>query len=105
MYILNTILNTIGNHVFPKSIINKISRLGDEYIDLILEDSTGNDTEPKQSPEEDREVIYEYFTDIKINVFANKIGWEKASSIQCLPVSYKEGCIFVTKNNQMDWQY
>lgn len=49
------------------------------------------------------EVIFEYFNKIGINIFSQKIGWSKVDNIEQLPLSYKEGLIFVSSKNSMDW--
>lgn len=48
-------------------------------------------------------VIYDYFNKIGINIFSQKIGWKKVSKIEELPVTYKEGLIFVSSKESMCW--
>ena len=49
------------------------------------------------------EVIFEYFNEIGINIFSQKIAWNKVHSIEELPLSYKEGLIFVSSKDSMNW--
>lgn len=48
-------------------------------------------------------VVFEYFNQIGINIFSQKIGWRKVTSIEELPLSYKEGLIFVSSKDSMCW--
>ncbi len=48
-------------------------------------------------------VIFKYFNKIGINIFSQKIGWDKVTSIDELPLTYKEGLIFVSSKSSMSW--
>ncbi|MFT6556987.1 FkbM family methyltransferase [Sneathiella sp.] len=52
---------------------------------------------------ENAEQIYSYFTDLGVNLFSQKTGWQKAASLDDIPVSYKEGSLFISKQPAMVW--
>ena len=49
------------------------------------------------------ELIYEFFKDIKINLFSQKNSWNKVDSIQDMPRSYKEGSLFISNKKSVPW--
>jgi len=53
--------------------------------------------------EDDRQIVYDYLKSINMNMFSNKIGWQKISSVNDLPITYKDGYMFVTKSDEMNW--
>ena len=53
--------------------------------------------------EKDRKIVYDFLKSINMNMFSNKIGWKKVSSVDDLPVTYKDGYMFVSKCNEMNW--
>ncbi|MCP4024478.1 MAG: FkbM family methyltransferase [Desulfobacteraceae bacterium] len=50
-----------------------------------------------------RKVIYNFFTGHDANIFCQNLGWRKAQNIEEIPVSNKEGYIFVSKNLETMW--
>ena len=52
--------------------------------------------------EEVKKSIYEYFNGTDINLFSQKIGWEKVYVIEELALE-KEGYVFISGNNEMPW--
>ena len=50
------------------------------------------------------EVAFDYFNSININIFSQKIGWRKVSSLEEMPLSYREGTIFVSSKDKMNWK-
>ena len=52
---------------------------------------------------EDREVIFDFFQKNGSNIFSQKINWQKANSVEQLPLNYKEGYIFVSSKTRMPW--
>ena len=53
--------------------------------------------------EQNAKKIYEHFKDTNVNLFSQKTGWQKVHSIENMPVSYKEGSLFLSAKNQMPW--
>ncbi len=52
---------------------------------------------------ENAQEIYDYFTELNVGMFAQKIGWQRASSVSDIPVSYKEGSLFISARSEMYW--
>ena len=53
--------------------------------------------------EENRSVVHEHLAKMDVNVFAQKLGWARADSIEELPVSNREGYIFASRKERMPW--
>ena len=47
--------------------------------------------------------LFSHFQSIDVNVFAQKLGWQRVSSIEQMPTSYKEGGVFISAKPQMPW--
>jgi len=54
------------------------------------------------TPESAR-VVFDRFKGSSINVFAQKRGWARVESLDDIPVSYKEGGIFISSKEHMPW--
>ena len=54
--------------------------------------------------EECQKTIFNYFNKIGINIFSQKIGWQKVEKINQVPITNKEGYIFVSKSSNMSWK-
>ena len=52
---------------------------------------------------ENAQEIYSYFTDLKVGLFSQKTGWQKAKTVADIPVSYKEGSLFISSSSKMHW--
>jgi len=48
-------------------------------------------------------LIFSRFSDTNVNIFAQKLGWNKVRVFEDMPTSYKEGGIFITTKSQMCW--
>lgn len=53
--------------------------------------------------EENARKIYEHFKTTKVNLFSQKTGWERVQSLSDMPISYKEGSLFLSTKNRMMW--
>ena len=51
------------------------------------------------STEETRLILWEFFNDLGIKVYSQKIGWKAIKDIKDLPTSHREGSIFISQNN------
>ena len=40
---------------------------------------------------------------IEVGMFPQKIGWQRATSVEQLPDSYRQGSVFISARNQMNW--
>lgn len=52
---------------------------------------------------ENARLVFERFADTKVNIFAQKLGWHKVMTVEDVPISYKEGGIFVSIKPVMPW--
>lgn len=52
---------------------------------------------------ENAQAIFAHFQKMKINLFAQKIGWQAARSDLDLPTSHREGSLFITAKSAMPW--
>lgn len=49
-------------------------------------------------------LIYDHLTQEGVNLFAQKINWQKVARLDDVPVSFKEGSLFISKKSEMPWQ-
>jgi FkbM family methyltransferase len=47
--------------------------------------------------------VFEHFRSIGINTFAQKIGWAKVERLEDMPVSYRDGSLFISAKAEMPW--
>lgn len=52
---------------------------------------------------ENARAVYDRFADSGIHIFAQKRGWAPATSLADVPVSYKEGGVFISAKPAMPW--
>jgi FkbM family methyltransferase len=55
------------------------------------------------SNEKNKNNIFSLIKKHSINIFAQKLGWQKVKKISDLPSSYQEGEIFISNKNEMPW--
>ena len=48
-------------------------------------------------------IICDHFLKIGVNIFSQKIGWNRVSDLNDCPFSYKEGSIFISRKGDMGW--
>jgi FkbM family methyltransferase len=48
-------------------------------------------------------MIFEHFYSSGVNFFSQKTGWQSVNRLEDLPKSYKEGSVFLSKNETMRW--
>lgn len=63
------------------------------HLDLLVE--VGNETNARE--------IFHHATQLGINLFSQKIGWNLAEHERDVPWSYKEGTLFMTQKDTMPW--
>ena len=63
-----------------------------ENVDCILE----------ISDKSSRKIIWEKLKKSKLKIYSQKIGWKQSKKIYDLPKNYKEGNIFISKQNKFD---
>lgn len=64
-----------------------------QHLDAIVEVGT----------EKNAEEIWSLFKNSNINLFSQKNGWELVADLEDIPVSYKEGSLFVSSKTEMPW--
>ncbi len=52
---------------------------------------------------ENREEIFNHLCKINVNMFPQKINWREAVKAEDLPSSYKDGMLFVSRQETMSW--
>lgn len=53
--------------------------------------------------QENAEEIFRFFTDMKVNLFPQKINWERARTIEDIPGNCREGTLFISSKDRMSW--
>jgi FkbM family methyltransferase len=53
---------------------------------------------------ENARAVFDRFHKTGVNIFSQKRGWTRAESIEDVPVTYKEGGIFISVKPEMPWQ-
>lgn len=54
--------------------------------------------------EKNAESIFSYFNKIGVNLFAQKINWQLVKKLEQMPISYRDGSLFITSKDKMPWQ-
>lgn len=49
------------------------------------------------------QVVFDHFKGSAINMFSQKTGWGKVTSVDAMPTTYKEGSLFLTSQPAMNW--
>lgn len=75
------------------AILTNTSREDWKAVDAIVEIGTA----------ENAEQVYKHFSNIGVNLFAQKNAWERVTKISDVPVSYKEGSLFISVKDKMLW--
>ena len=47
--------------------------------------------------------IFNHLTELGVNLFSQKLNWERVTSLEGMPISYKEGSLFVSTKSKMPW--
>jgi len=53
---------------------------------------------------ENAKKIFDHLNEINVNCFSQKNNWEKVLNISQMPISYKEGSLFISCNDSMNWK-
>jgi FkbM family methyltransferase len=48
-------------------------------------------------------ILYKHFKKLGLNMFSQKLNWQNVRSVKDMPVSYKEGSLFVSFKREMPW--
>jgi hypothetical protein len=47
--------------------------------------------------------IFSHMNEIGVNLFSQKLNWNKVTSVEGMPNSYKEGSLFISAKSSMIW--
>jgi FkbM family methyltransferase len=53
--------------------------------------------------EKNAERIFEHFRGTGVNLFAQKIGWNRVNQLDQVPTSHREGSLFISRQSEMPW--
>ena len=90
-----------------------------EWADLFKIDAEGHEgtilsaTEPQQwqtcdamvevGSERNAETIFHLLKEYQVNMFAQKLNWERVNHMEEMPTSYRDGSLFISKKDSMPW--
>ncbi len=63
----------------------------------------GTDAIAEVGSAENAREIFEHLRTLGVNLFSQKVGWNRVESLEGMPTSYKEGSLFITTKSQMPW--
>lgn len=52
---------------------------------------------------ENASAIFEHLQNVKVNAFAQKLGWAQVARVEDMPTSYRDGSLFISIQSQMPW--
>ncbi len=52
---------------------------------------------------ENAALLFEHFRRLDVGLYAQKMGWERATALDHLPTSHREGSLFVTSRGRLPW--
>ncbi len=53
--------------------------------------------------ENNAKAVYDHFSGIGVNLFPQKINWQRATTVGDMPTSYREGTLFISCKDEMPW--
>ena len=53
--------------------------------------------------EENAQAVFDHFTNIGVNMFAQKSNWNKVKRFEEMPTSYHDGSLFISLKAEMPW--
>ncbi len=90
-----------------------------EWADLIKMDAEGHEKEIilattreqwlktdamiEVENKDNAKLLYDHFTKMGINLFSQKLNWQKVGKVEDMPAGYREGTLFVTAKKEMPW--
>ena len=84
----------------------KLDAEGQEKIIILgtnVQHWAGTDVMAEVGSAENAKAIFEHLTLLGVNLFSQKLGWNRVENIDGMPTSYKEGSLFITAKSQMPW--
>ena len=64
---------------------------------------SGTDMMVEVGTPENAEAIHAHLRELKLNAFAQKLGWARVEPLADMPTSYREGSLFITARPTMHW--
>lgn len=74
-------------------IIGSTTRTFWEETDMILEVGNGSNAE----------LIFEHLRSLEVSAYSQKVGWNRVKDISDLPMSHREGSLFISLKDEMPW--
>lgn len=53
--------------------------------------------------EDNAQAIFDHFSNIGVNMFAQKNSWQKVQRLEDMPTSYHDGSLFISSKSEMPW--
>ncbi|WP_076923529.1 FkbM family methyltransferase [Pseudoalteromonas sp. EB27] len=98
-------VNNIGNIAKEFDLI-KIDIEGQEadvLTSISSEDALKIDFMMEINGEKNAKTIFDYSLQVGLNIFLQKNDWKKVNSLAELPLSHREGSVFLSSKNKMPW--
>jgi len=92
--------------IMPSVDFVKMDAEGQEKI-IILGTDAGHwartDMMVEIGTQENADAIFVHLRALGLNAFAQKMGWQRVETLADMPVSYKDGTLFITRQPAMNW--
>lgn len=75
----------------------------DVLLSTVAEDWLNTDAIVEVGSAENAEEIFAHFQSISIHVMAQKTGWQRVTSLRDMPISYRDGSLFISARGKMTW--
>ena len=98
-------VDNVNDHVTHADLM-KIDAEGHECViikAISYKDWANMDAFVEIGTQKNADIIFDYFDNSNINIFSQKISWNKVKTRDELPFSYKEGGIFISSKQSMLW--
>jgi len=73
-------------------------------LDTEIADWDNTDMILEIGSEENKIAIYQHLNKIGVNAFSQKTNWKKVEKLEDMPSGYKEGSLFISTEEKMNWQ-
>ena len=70
----------------------------------VSENWTHTDAIVEVGNEANAHAIFDHFNKIGVNLFAQKVNWQKVVNLEDMPTSYRDGSLFITSESNMLWR-
>ena len=73
------------------------------FITTRTDDWLNTDALVEIESKESAQIMFEHFKNIGVNLFAQKVNWDKVEHVENMPCSYREGTLFISLKSSMPW--